>query len=128
MAEYRGAVIGLGWMGMLYDLGERTGVWNVDDIDRPTPELEVHRKFHHHTHPGNEGLPNSYAEALWDRPEIELVAAAERDQKRLAVFTERYGIEAVYTDAAEMLRQERPDIVAIATNTKGRADLTCLAV
>ena len=128
MAEYRGAVIGLGWMGMLYDLGERTGVWNVDDIDRPTPELEVHRKFHYHNHPGNEGLPNSYAEALWDRPEIELVAAAERDRKRLAVFTERYGIEAVYTDAAEMLRQERPEIVAIATNTKGRADLTCLAV
>ena len=34
----------------------------------------------------------------------------------------------LYTDAKEMLRQEQPDIVAISTNTKGRADLTCYAV
>jgi hypothetical protein len=128
MAKYRGAVIGLGWMGMLYDLGKRTGVWNVDDVDRPTPELDVHRKFHHHEHPGDEGLPTSYAEAIADRPEVELIAAAERDKKRLKVFTERYGVDAVYEDAAEMLRTEKPDIVAVATNTKHRADLTCLAV
>lgn len=128
MAQYRGAIIGLGWMGMLYDLAQRTGAWHVDDIDRPTPELDTHRRFYFHDHPGEEGLPTSYAEALWDRPEIELVAAAERDRKRLRAFEERYGAGALYTDAEEMLRQEKPDIVAIATNTKHRADLTCLAV
>ena len=48
MAQYRGAVIGLGWMGMLYDLAQRMGVWHVDDIDRPTPELDLHRKFYYH--------------------------------------------------------------------------------
>ena len=127
MTQYRGAVIGLGWMGMLYDLAQRMGTWNVDDVDRPTPELNTHRRFHHHEHPGDEGLPTSYAEAIWDRPEIELVAAAERDRKRLQAFRERYGVEALYTDAEAMLRQERPEIVAIATNTKHRADLTCLA-
>ncbi len=68
MAKYRAAVIGLGWMGMLYDLGQRSGTWNVDDIDRPTPELDVHRKFHHHDHPGAEGLPSSYAEACTTGP------------------------------------------------------------
>ena len=128
MAEYRGAVIGLGWMGMLYDLGQRGGVWNVDDVDRPLPEVDVHRKFYHHEHPGDSGIPTSYAEAILGRPEVELVAAADRDVKRLKIFTERYGIDAVYEDAVEMLRQEKPDIVAIATNTKHRADLTCLAV
>ena len=128
MAKYRGAVIGLGWMGMLYDLGKRTGVWHVDDVDRPTPELDVHRKFYHYDHPGNEGLPTSYAEAIADRPEIDLIAAADRDKKRLKVFTERYGVNAVYEDAEEMLRKEKPDIVAVATNTKHRANLTCLAV
>ena len=46
MVKYRGAVIGLGWMGMLYDLAQRMGVWHVDDIDRPTPELDIHRKFY----------------------------------------------------------------------------------
>ncbi len=129
MAKYRAGVIGLGWMGMLYDMAERIGdLFNIDDVDRPTPELEVHRKIHHHGHPGREGLPSSYAEALWDRPEVDLVAAADRDQKRLKAFEERYGIKALYTDATEMLRTEKLDIVAVATNVKGRADLTCLAV
>ena len=127
MAKYRAAVIGLGWMGMLYDLGQRSGIWNVDDIDRPTPEIDVQRKFYFHDHPGNEGLPSSYAEALNDRPEVELIAAAERDRKRLQIFSARYGIQALYEDAEEMLRREKPDIVAVATNTKHRADLTCLA-
>ena len=129
MAEYRGAVIGLGWMGLLYDLARRIGDrFDVDDVDRPTPPLDIHRKLSYHDHPGEEKLPTSYAEALWNRPEVDLAAAADRDRKRLQAFAERYGIEAVYTNAEEMLRQEKPDIVAIATNTKGRADLTCLAV
>ncbi|MDP6496199.1 MAG: Gfo/Idh/MocA family oxidoreductase, partial [Dehalococcoidia bacterium] len=90
--------------------------------------MDVHRRFHHHDHPGDSGIPNSYAEAIHHRPEVDLVAAADRDVKRLKIFTERYGIDAVYEDAAEMLRAEKPDIVAVATNTKHRADLTCLAV
>ena len=129
MVKYRGAVIGLGWMGMLYDLAQRMGVWRVDDINRPTPQLDIHRKFYYHDrHLSRQSIPSSYAEALSNRPEIELVAAAERDRRRLAAFGERYDIEALYTDAKEMLQQEKPDIVAIATNTKGRADLTCYAV
>ncbi len=128
MAKYRAGLIGLGWMGMLYDLAQRTGVWDVDDIDRPTPDLNIHRRFHYHENPGTEGLPSSYAEALWDRPGVELVAAAERDVKRLRAFRERYGVVSLYDAAGDMLAIERPDIVAIATNTKHRADFTCLAV
>lgn len=129
MAQYRGAVIGLGWMGMLYDLAQRMGVWHVDDIDRPTPELDLHRKFYYHDrHSTRKSIPTSYAEALSDRSEIELVAAADRDKRRLAAFGERYGVRALYTDAKKMLQQEKPDIVAVATNTKGRSDLTCYAV
>ena len=129
MAKYRAGVIGLGWMGMLYVMATRIpDRFDVDDVDRPTPELDVHRRMHHHEHPGKERLHTSYSEALWDRPEVDLVAGADRDSKRLKAFSERYGIEAVYTDAAEMLAKERLDIVAVATNTKTRADLTCLAV
>ena len=129
MAQYRAAVIGLGWMGLLYDLATRIpDYFNIDDADRPTPPLDVHRKFYHHEHPGDEGNPTSYSEALWDRPEIDLVAAADRDETRLEVFSERYGIKGLYTDAEDMLRRERPEIVAVCTNTKHRADLTCLAV
>ena len=151
---YTGAVIGLGWMGMLYDLAQRvTEVtqemidrgdfaqaelgrrFEQDDTTRPTPELLVHRRFLHHEHPGDSGLPSSYSEALYNRPEVTLSAAADRDSNRLAAFEQRYGpagyggpAPRTYTDAAEMLAVERPDVVAIATNTKGRAELTALAV
>ena len=141
MSKYRAAVIGLGFVGMLIDIGaQRIGPkgekwraspepwWQPDDPTRPTWELDVHRKVHYHEHPGSEGLPGSYAEALKDRPEVELVAAAERDEKRRDAFRERYGVDAVYYDAEEMLREQRPDIVGVSTNTKGRSDLTVLAV
>jgi len=128
MKKYRGGVIGLGWMGMLYDLAQRIGdKFEIDDADRPTPELDIHRKIYHHEHPGNEGNPSTYAEAILDRPDVELVTAADRDVKRLDAFTQRYGVSNVYTDAEEMLKKEKLDIVAIATNTKGRAHFTCMA-
>lgn len=129
MAQYRAAVIGMGWMGMLYDLAKRIpDRFHIDDVDRPTPPLNIHRRFYHHEHPGEEGLPTSYAEALWNRPEVDLITGAERDRKRLEAFSERYGIQALHTDAEEMLRREKPDIVALCTNTRYRAELTCLAV
>ena len=55
MAKYRGGVIGLGWPGLLYGLGERQGDWHADDIDRPTPDVDTHRKAHLYDHPGKEG-------------------------------------------------------------------------
>lgn len=129
MAKYRAVVIGLGWMGLLYDLAQRIpDRFDIEDSDRPTPELDIHRRFHHHDHAGDSGLPTSYSEAFQDRPDVELVAAADRDGKRLNAFHERYGIDGLYTDADKMLRDERPDLVAVATNTRTRADLTVLAV
>lgn len=135
--KYRAGVVGLGWTGILYDVAKRDGshrqgpywdpAYTVEDTKRITPEVDVHHKFHHHDDPGNEGLPTSYAEALWDRPEVELVAGAERDVQRLKIFGERYGIKALYTDALQMYEKEALDIVAICTNTKGRAFLTVKA-
>ena len=123
------AVIGLGWMGMLYDLANRgagdgrtaTGegaAYKVSDHDRPLPSVDVGFQFQHHSAhlPDASPFPNSYAEALADRLDLDLVAAADRDEKRLQVFQQRYGVRAehTYTDAAEMLRTERPEVVAIA--------------
>ena len=138
-AKYRGGVVGLGWMGVLYDMGTRdyeniggsykTPKYDLESAKRPTPDwLNVHRKFYHHDHPGKEGLVATYAEAIWDRPEVELVAGADRDKKRLSMFGERYGITALYTDALEMYEKENLDILAIATNTRGRSFLTVKAV
>ncbi|MBM3800924.1 MAG: Gfo/Idh/MocA family oxidoreductase [Acidimicrobiia bacterium] len=137
--KYRAGIVGLGWMGFLYDLGKRDyeniggsytdPKYQIDDPNRPLPAgLDVHRKFYFHNHPGQEGVSNSYAEALWDRPEVALVAGAERNTERLRMFGERYGIDALYTDALEMYRKEKLDIVAVCTNTKGRSFLTVKAV
>ena len=134
MAKYRGAVIGLGWMGMLYDLAARPGPaldqprFDLLSGDRPTPDLDVHRSFQQHEAHLRSGRPTSYAEAMADRSDVELVAAADRDVSRLNAFTERYGAESVYTDAMAMLEEVKPDLVAVATNIKGRADLTVAAV
>jgi len=58
MARYRAGVIGLGWMGLLYDLAERSlDRFEIDDVDRPTPALNVHRRLIHHDHPGDTGVP-----------------------------------------------------------------------
>ncbi len=128
MGKYKAAVIGLGWMGLLYDMASRiSDRFEIEDTDRPTPPLDTHRRIYHHEHPGGEGNPTSYSEAFHDREEIELVAGVDRDRKRLDAFSERYG-KSVYVDAEKMFVEERPDLVAVATNTRYRADLTCLAV
>ena len=137
--KYRGGIVGLGWMGVLYDMGKRdyenivgsyqTPKYDLESANRPTPDwLDVHRKFYYHEHPGQEGLMSTYAEAMQNRPEVELVAGCDRDEKRLGMFGERYGIKNLYTDALDMYKREKLDILAIATNTKGRSFLTVKAV
>ena len=119
-------------MGLLYDLANRLpyrlGIDTADSIDKPTPELDVHRQFHLYEQHLPKGTPTSYSEAIQDRLEIDLVAGCDRDKKRLQAFGDRYGATALYTDGAEMLEKEKLDIVAIATNTKSRPELVRLAV
>ena len=110
---------------MLYDLANRPSPavaqprFDLESHDRPTPDLNVHRRFPHHERYLESGQPTSYAEAFADREDVELVAAADRDVGRLKVFTERYGTEEVYTDSMKMLEEVRPEIVAVATNIRG---------
>jgi predicted dehydrogenase len=133
MARHRAGIIGLGWMGMLYDMAERPSAdreerYDLDLAYRPAQEGDVEGRFYIHEHLGREGVPTTYAEALRDRPDVDIVAGADRNEQRLEAFGQRYGVGALYTDSAEMLRREKLDVVAIATNVEGRADLTCLAV
>ena len=131
MRKYRAGIIGLGTMGMLLNMEHRRmGFWKPEDAIRPTSDLNIHHKAYLHEIATDKGASSfaSYADALQDRPEFELVAAAERDPTRRDAFIERYGIDNVYDDAEEMLRKEKLEIVAIPTNTRPRADLTVLAV
>ena len=131
MKKYRAGIIGLGYTGMIGSMqARRIGFWKPEDAIRPTSELDIHHKakLHEIVVEGTRVLDNSYADVLYDRPEFELAAAAERDPTRRNAFIERYGVDNVYDDAEEMLRKEKLEIVAIPTNTKPRADLTVLAV
>ena len=116
MTKYCGGVIGLGWTGMLYNLAARPSSaldqprCDLLDPDRPTPTLDTQRAFPLHEIHTASGLPTSYAEAMADRPDVDLVAAADRDPGRLSAFTERYGSKSIYTDAGEMLRLENLDL------------------
>jgi predicted dehydrogenase len=46
---------------------------------------------------------------------LERVAAVDIDQARVEAFAEKHGIPHTYTDVGEMLREQRPDLVHIAT-------------
>ncbi|MGE5647714.1 MAG: Gfo/Idh/MocA family protein [Acidobacteriota bacterium] len=48
-------------------------------------------------------------------PNTEVVAVADENAEGLRQASERLGVRAAYSDFQKMLRQERPDIVAIAT-------------
>ena len=65
---------------------------------------------------GTGGIAGSHMRA-WDACEnrIERVAAVDIDEARVRAFAEQHRIPHAYTDAAEMLREQRPDLVHIAT-------------
>ncbi|WP_019997967.1 Gfo/Idh/MocA family protein [Aureimonas ureilytica] len=58
---------------------------------------------------------------------VRMVAICDRDEARLQAMGERFGIDARYTDAAEMLRAEKPDFVDIATTAPSHRALVELA-
>lgn len=54
-----------------------------------------------------------YAEVYNTLPETELVAIAEMNPERLRVVGERFGVDALFADARQMLDAVTPDIVAV---------------
>jgi predicted dehydrogenase len=59
---------------------------------------------------------------------FDLVACCDVDQARLADFAARHDIARTYTDAEEMLIQERPDVFCFATLPEVRLSLVELAL
>ena len=97
MSAYRAAIIGLGRMGS-----------TIDEEVVGYPAV---------------GLPYSIAAACRAIPNVELVAGADLLPEKRAAFRERWGVEALYEDFREMIRQESPDLVAICTRAENHAEL-----
>ncbi len=70
-------------------------------------------------------MPLSHAEAATSDPRLTLVAVADTDFDRAAAAGARYGIEPAlcYRDAEKMIADCRPDILAVATRSPGRASI-----
>ena len=64
----------------------------------------------------------------WSRmPEVKLVAVCDSDAARAEAYRDEFGAGAAYTDAAEMIVKERPDLLDIAVPPHAHRDLVALA-
>lgn len=93
MNNYRAAVVGLGRIA-----------WTFEDDPK---------RIHPCTHAG----------ALSQLTGVELVAGCARREESAKAFQERFGTRKAYTDYLEMVREERIDIVGVATNPETHAQI-----
>jgi predicted dehydrogenase len=56
-----------------------------------------------------------------------LVAACDPHEEKVRAFCERYGIPSQYTNVAQMLERERPDVIHVVTRPNARLDILELA-
>lgn len=61
-------------------------------------------------------LPDNHAEAVHTHPGCELVAGVNRGREKLEAFGKRFGVQALYHDYRQMLKEVQPDICIIATH------------
>lgn len=112
---YRAAIIGTGRIGNSYD----------DEIVDRRP-LAYYQGDNRHI-----GLyvtlPVNHAEAYQNTPGFSLIAAANRSTEKLKAFGERRGIQALYTDFRQLLREEKPDVISVCTQSPEKAEITIAA-
>ena len=95
---YRVAIIGLGRMGSTID----------DEFPDRSP-------------------PYSVAASCKASERLQVVAGADIDASKRAAFSERWGVDALYEDYVEMIRQEDPDMVAVCTRGHLHAEMATRA-
>jgi predicted dehydrogenase len=93
--QYRVAIIGLGRMGSTID----------NELSAGSPAYSV-------------------AAACAASNRLTVVAGADIDAAKRAAFQDRWGVTALYDDYVQMIRQERPDLVAICTRGVLHAEMS----
>jgi D-apiose dehydrogenase len=74
------------------------------------------------------GFWAQYQLAAWRELDgVECVAVCDRARDHAEALARRFGLDAVYTEAAEMLRRERPDFVDVITGVETHGELVQLA-
>jgi predicted dehydrogenase len=72
-------------------------------------------------------LPYSHAATYSQVPDVEMVAVCDLDEAKCKTFRERWGVARCYADYREMVAQEKPDILSIATSGVTHAEMTVFA-
>lgn len=65
--------------------------------------------------PKRKGTISTHAQAYLADKDTELVAACDLDAAKLSDFGKSWGVKALYTDLAQMLKKEKPDVLSICT-------------
>lgn len=74
---------------------------------------------------GTGGIAPSHAQGVQENnARAKLIAAVELDQNRLNAFCDKHNVPARYTDLAQMLANEKPDLVLIATPPGTHCDIS----
>jgi predicted dehydrogenase len=68
--------------------------------------------------------PYSVSAACVASDRLEIVAGADIDPAKRTAYAERWGVQALYADYLEMIRQEAPDLVAICTKGVLHAEMS----
>ncbi|MGH7862956.1 MAG: Gfo/Idh/MocA family protein [Candidatus Dormibacteraceae bacterium] len=111
----RAAIVGTGRIGSTYD----------DEVtDKHEPSFYRGELRHNGLYTA---LPVNHAGAYRTTPGFALIAAANRSDEKLRAFGERWGVKALYTDFRRMLRDERPDVVSVCTQSDQKAAVTIAA-
>lgn len=87
-----------------------------------TIEDEVRGRHRGGIHRGGIRLPHSHAAAYKVVEEVEMVAACDIAEDKLASFQERWGVPRGYTDFREMIDTEQLDILSIGTRPEQHAE------
>lgn len=114
-ATFRAAIIGTGRIASTYD----------DEVTRPQAnDFFTGNRRHcglYTVHPVN------HAAAYQQTPGYELVAASNRGEEKLRTFGERWGVSALYTDFCQLLRDEKPDVISVCTQSAEKAEVVIAA-
>lgn len=108
----RAAIIGTGRIGSTYD----------DEVPDPRPASFYRGDLRHNGL--YSVLPISHASSYTSLAGYQLVAGANRSRAKLDAFGQRYGVRALYTDFRLMLRDEKPDVVSVCTQSSEKAEIT----
>ncbi len=81
----------------------------------------------HHRHGRHRARPRRGARTAW-RPRVEIAGVVDLDRDRAREFAERFGVDRVYPDAAELFASERLDLVHICTPPQTHTPLAIQAM